>query len=79
MTKKAEKKFDTVGTMREIRDRLSRQIEGMTFEEEKRFIRERVPQGTVRHPGKPLEKAVQPASLRKRGAGQRRPAKAARG
>lgn len=78
MTKKAEKKFDAVATMREIRDHLSRQIEGMTFEEEKRFIRERVPQRTVRHPGKPPNKALQPAA-RKRGGGQRRAAKAARG
>ena len=79
MTKKAEKKFDAVATMREIRDRLSRQIEGMTFEEEKRFIRERVSQRTVRHPGKPPNKALQPASLRKRGGRQRKAAKAARG
>ena len=79
LTKKAEKKFDAVASMREIRDRLSRQIEGMTFEEEKRYIRERVPQRTVRHPGKPPKKALQPPSLRKRGGGQRRAAKAARG
>jgi len=65
--------------MREIRDRLSRQIEGMTFEEEKRFIRERVPQKTVRRPGKPPSKALQPASLHKRTGGQRRVTKAARG
>ncbi|MBI4443370.1 MAG: hypothetical protein HY649_08365 [Acidobacteria bacterium] len=66
MTKKAENKFDAVATMREIRDRLSRQIEGMTFEEEKRFIRERVPQRKVRHPGKPPSKAMQPATRKAR-------------
>jgi len=52
--------------MREIRDRLSRQIEGMTFEEEKRFIRERVPQRPVRHSEKPLNKALQPTARKTR-------------
>jgi len=64
LTKKAEKEFDAVATMREIRDRLSHQIEGMTFEEEKRFIRERVPQRTARHPGKPANKTL-PSMARK--------------
>jgi len=52
--------------MREIRDRLSRQIEGMTFEEEKRFIRERIPQRTVRHRGKPPDRASQPTARKTR-------------
>jgi len=39
--KKGEKKFDAVKTMREIRDRLSEQFKGMSFEEQKRYIRER--------------------------------------
>lgn len=39
--KKGEKKFDAVRTMREIRDRLSKQFKGMTFEEQKRYIKER--------------------------------------
>ena len=78
MTKKAEKKFDAVASMREIRDRLSRQIEGMSFEEERRFLRERVPKKTVRHPGKLPNKTLQPTG-RKRAGGQRRAAKAARG
>ena len=66
LTKKAEREFDAVATMREIRDRLSRQIEGMTFEEEKRFIRERVPQKTVRHPGKLPNKALLPTARKTR-------------
>ncbi len=40
--KKSEKKFDAVKTMREIRDRLSEQFKGMSFEEEKRYIKERI-------------------------------------
>ena len=40
--KNSEKKFDAVGTMREIRDRLSSEITGMSFEEQKRYIKERV-------------------------------------
>lgn len=38
----SEKKFDAVGTMREIRDRLSSEITGMSFEEQKRYIKERI-------------------------------------
>jgi len=45
--RKAKKEFDAVATMREIRDRLSVQIEGMSFEEEKRFIRKHGPQRNV--------------------------------
>jgi hypothetical protein len=33
------KKIDAVKMMREIRDKLSRRFEGMTFEEQKKFIR----------------------------------------
>ena len=36
MTK--EKKFDSVKMMRDIRDKISKDIEGMTFEEEKRYL-----------------------------------------
>ncbi len=39
--KKGEKRFDAVKTMREIRDRLNEQFKGMSFEEQKRYIRER--------------------------------------
>jgi hypothetical protein len=37
-----EKPFDAVQTMREIRDRISREIAGMTFEEEKRWMQEQL-------------------------------------
>jgi len=47
--KRAKKEFDAVATMREIRDRLSAQIEGMSFDEEKRFIRKHVPRPKARH------------------------------
>jgi hypothetical protein len=40
--KKSEKSFDTVQMMRQIRDRLSAQCQEMTFEEQKRYIRERL-------------------------------------
>ncbi len=39
---KNDKPFDAVRLMREIRDQLSRELEGKSFEEQKRFIRERV-------------------------------------
>jgi type II secretory pathway predicted ATPase ExeA len=42
MTKKADKKFDSVQLMREARERISRDVEGMTFEQEKAYIRERL-------------------------------------
>jgi hypothetical protein len=42
MKKGEKKKFDTVRTMREIRDKLSEQFKGMSFEEQKRYIRERI-------------------------------------
>lgn len=39
---KSEKQFDAVQTMREIRDALSAEIGGMSFEEERRFIEEQI-------------------------------------
>ena len=36
---KKEKEFDAVKTMREIRDRMSREILNMTFEEEKAYLK----------------------------------------
>jgi hypothetical protein len=33
------KKFDAVKMMREIRDKIDRDIEGMTFEQEKEYFR----------------------------------------
>jgi len=62
--RKAKKEFDAVATMREIRDRLSAQIEGMSFEEEKRFIRKHVAQPKARRSKKPPNEAIRPAPLR---------------
>jgi type II secretory pathway predicted ATPase ExeA len=42
MPKKTEKKFDSVQIMREARERISQDIAGMTFEQEKAYIRERL-------------------------------------
>ena len=77
--KKPKKEFDAVASMREIRDRLSAQIEGMSFEEEKRFIRKQVPQTKSRHVEEPPNKMLQPPS---RAPGKSKPQKnprAARG
>ena len=37
---RTEKQFDAVQMMRSIRDRISEEIKGMTFEEEQAYIRE---------------------------------------
>ncbi len=58
--KKAKKKSDAVGTMREIRDRLSHEVEGMTFQEEKLFIQKHVAQSKAHHPHEPPHRAMQP-------------------
>ncbi|WP_420129926.1 hypothetical protein [Longimicrobium sp.] len=42
MANKSEKKFDSVRMMREARERISEDIQGMTFEQEKAYIRERL-------------------------------------
>lgn len=45
MTKKEsnkEKKFDSVKMMRDIRDKISRDIEGMTLEEERRYLQKMI-------------------------------------
>lgn len=39
---KDEKQFDAVRTMRQIREELNREMAGMSFEKQKRYIRERV-------------------------------------
>ena len=41
MEKKA-KTIDAVALMRQIRDQMSREIEGMSFEEEKRYLKDRL-------------------------------------
>ena len=38
----SEKKFDAVKMMREIRDQLSKEFMNMSYEEQKRYIRERI-------------------------------------
>jgi hypothetical protein len=58
--RKAKREFDAVATMRAIRDRLSGQIAGMSFEEEKRFIRKHVPQPKTRGSKKPSTEAILP-------------------
>jgi len=40
--KKRNKQFDSVRMMRSIRDALSKQIDGMSFEEQRQFIRQRI-------------------------------------
>jgi hypothetical protein len=45
MTKKGsnkEKKFDSVKLMRDIRDKISKDIEGMTLDEEKRYLQKMI-------------------------------------
>jgi len=37
--KTAKKKFDAVKMMREIRDKLTQEIMGMTYEQEKEYLR----------------------------------------
>ncbi len=39
---RSEKKFDAVKMMREIRDKLSKEFENMNYEEQKRYIKERI-------------------------------------
>jgi hypothetical protein len=39
---KTEKQFDAVRIMREIRDALSAEVAGMSYEEERRFIEEQL-------------------------------------
>ena len=41
MEKKA-KTIDAVALMRQIRDQMSREIEGMSFEEEKQYLKDRL-------------------------------------
>ena len=37
-TKKTEKKFDAIKTMREIRDKMSTEIMDMTYEQEREYL-----------------------------------------
>ena len=77
--KKAKEEYDAVGTMREIRDRLSAQIEGMSFEEEKRFIRKHIPRPQTGHFAEPPNTTLQPPSRAPRKSKSQRHPRAARG
>ena len=46
-----KKEFDAVKMMREIRDRLGKEMAGMSFEEKKKYIGEHLP--SRRHDRKP--------------------------
>ena len=39
---RSEKKFDAVKMMREIRDKLSKEFVNLSYDEQKRYIRERI-------------------------------------
>ena len=67
--KNTRKEFDAVATMREIRDRLSAQIEGMSFEEEKRFIRKHVSQPKTGRSKEPPNTTYLDSSVKKRHVG----------
>ncbi len=61
---KIERKFDTVKMMRSIRDKLSDQFKGMTWEEEDRYIRDHVRfiqlrKGTVKSPNKGMQPTLE--------------------
>ena len=45
-----QKSFDAVRCMREIRHALSREFQGMSFDEQRRYIRERVRMPTLEEP-----------------------------
>jgi len=58
--KKSEKSFDAVQMMRQLRDRLSAQCQDMTFEEQKRYIRERLSSKPTK--GQPVASSTPPAA-----------------
>lgn len=55
---KSEKQFDAVQTMREIRDALSAEIAGMSYEEERRFIQEQIKDSQKSEPDSKRDKKV---------------------
>jgi hypothetical protein len=42
---KSRKKFETVKMMRTIRDKLSKEIKNMSYEEQKKYIKDRIRSG----------------------------------
>jgi len=51
--KNSEKPFDAVQLMRKIRDKLSEQITHMSFEEQKRYMKERLATASVKPAQRP--------------------------
>lgn len=47
-TKKTEKKFDAIKTMREIRDKMSLEIMNMTYEQEREYLDKLLAQGQTK-------------------------------
>jgi hypothetical protein len=47
-TKKIEKKFDAIKTMREIRDKMSLEIMDMTYEQEREYLDKLLAQGQTK-------------------------------
>lgn len=56
--KPEKKKFDAVQLMRDLRARLSQETEGMSYEEEKEYIRRRVQLEDGQSQSNPPEKAA---------------------
>lgn len=56
--KREEKAFDAVQLMRKLREKLSRETEGMSYAEEKEYIRKRVKLKAAQSQGNSSEKAV---------------------
>ena len=50
---KTKKDFDTVDLMRSIREKISKEIQGMTFEQEKEYLKKRVEKYKARWSGPP--------------------------
>jgi hypothetical protein len=48
-TKKTKKTFDAVKMMRDIRDKVSSETQGMSFDELKKYIESRVQKGELHH------------------------------
>jgi hypothetical protein len=59
-----KKAFDSVRMMREIRDRISRDIQGMALEEEKEYLARLI--AGSRRPGAPLTTAAARATGRRK-------------
>jgi len=56
---RTEKKFDSVMMMRKIRDRLSKKIINMSYEEQKEYIKKRLKKSKITHDNKKKIHVVQ--------------------